>query len=608
MMSRQPRPQPKLFYTDFNLDQRVRPNHPLRKIAQSIDFDFTCDEVGHLYGTNGNPSVPPPVILKLMLLLVFYNVRSERELVNTLPERMDWLWFLGFDLDTPIPNHSVLSKARRRWGVEVFRSFFERIVWQCVEAGLVDSNKLFVDASIVEADASMESLIEAGSIQHRLHHAYPEFERRLEEQELSDRPSFKKVNRHRVSTTDPDAAAARDGKAKLAYKVHRAVEGENEIITDTQTTAGDTHESHVLETLLDGHEANTGESADTVVADAQYGTIENLLKCHERGVRAHMPHLGQAAQKRNAARGVFAEECFRYDVTRDVLICPAGQELRPHTYDRRLQSIRYTTSKGTCKACPLRPQCTKSKAGREVRRHRRQQELDQKRAEGQSPVGRRDVRTRQHLMERSFARGTRYGFDRARWRGLWRMQIQELLTCAVQNIQVLVNKARQRPAPQVHRMGSGNQGLSAAFRRFHCLLRQLAAAPLVLRCQQPANRLSLFPRLPERQRLPLWESLKQKRFEQQPGSCLTVALLREAHESVGGQKPAAKSPPLASLCARSGDGLQTIVSGGFEFRIDGRVRASCALLAKSPRDNNNCQSAWASREGSVGGGASQGQQ
>jgi len=73
MMSRQPRPQPTLFSTNFNLERRVRPNRPLRKIAQSIDFDFTYDEVGHLYGTNGNPSVPPPVILKLMLLLVFYN-------------------------------------------------------------------------------------------------------------------------------------------------------------------------------------------------------------------------------------------------------------------------------------------------------------------------------------------------------------------------------------------------------------------------------------------------------------------------------------------------------------------------------------------------------
>lgn len=180
MMSRQGRPQEPLFYTGLNLDQRVRPNHPLRKINQTIDFDFVYGEVAHLYGVNGNPSVAPPLILKLMLLLVMYNVRSERELMDTVPERMDWLWFLGFNLDTPIPDHSVLSKARKRWGVDVFRSFFERVVFQCVEAGLVDGSKLFMDASIIEADASMQSVVDVGSIKHRLHKSYGEFERRLE--------------------------------------------------------------------------------------------------------------------------------------------------------------------------------------------------------------------------------------------------------------------------------------------------------------------------------------------------------------------------------------------------------------------------------------------
>ena len=452
MMSRQGRSQPKLFYTGFNLEQRVRPNHPLRKIAHVVDFDVTYDEVSGLYGSNGNPSVPPPVILKLMLLLVFYNVRSERELLDTLRERMDWLWFLGFDLDTPTPNHSVLSKARKRWGVEVFRNFFERVVGQCVEAGLVDPRKLFVDASLVEADASMESLVDVRSLRHRLHQSYGEFERRLEEKEPTDRPSFKKVNAQRVSTTDPDAAVTRDGKPKLAYKVHRAVEGRSEIITETRTTAGDTHESHVLEALLEGHAAHTGEQAATVVADAQYGTVEHLLQCHERGVKTHMPHLSQAAQKRNAVRGVFGEEKFPYDAARDVLVCPGGQVLTRQGFDPKNNSIYYAARQSACAACALRPQCTRNKAGRRVRRHARQDVLDRKHSEGSSAAGRRDIRTRQHLMERSFARGKRYGYDRARWRGLWRVQIQELLTCTVQNIQVLVTKTRPRASAQAHRV------------------------------------------------------------------------------------------------------------------------------------------------------------
>ena len=138
MMGQQDPLQCKLFYANLNIDKRIRIDHPLRKIDQFIDFNFVSKEVKDKYGPNGNVSVPPPLILKLMLLLVFYNVRSERELMDTLPERLDWLWFLGYDLDTEIPNHSVLSKARKRWGVEIFKGFFERIVWQCVEAGLVD--------------------------------------------------------------------------------------------------------------------------------------------------------------------------------------------------------------------------------------------------------------------------------------------------------------------------------------------------------------------------------------------------------------------------------------------------------------------------------------
>ena len=134
-MGHQPPPQPSLFYTGINLETRIRSDHVLRKVARMVDFDFVYQKVKDRYGYNGNVSVAPPMRLKLMMLLVLYNVRSERELMATLPERLDWLWFLGLELDSEIPDHSVLSKARRRWGVELFRSFFERVVWQCVESG-----------------------------------------------------------------------------------------------------------------------------------------------------------------------------------------------------------------------------------------------------------------------------------------------------------------------------------------------------------------------------------------------------------------------------------------------------------------------------------------
>jgi transposase len=121
MMGQQTGNQPKIFYPHMNLEQRVPRTHLLRRIQEQIDFNFIYAEVRDAYGSKGNVSIPPPVILKMMLLLVLYNVRSERELMETIPLRLDWLWFLGYDIDSEVPDHSVLSKARARWGVEAFR-------------------------------------------------------------------------------------------------------------------------------------------------------------------------------------------------------------------------------------------------------------------------------------------------------------------------------------------------------------------------------------------------------------------------------------------------------------------------------------------------------
>lgn len=91
MMGHQSDNQQKLFYTCLNLEKRIRKDHILRRITRHINFDFIYKQVEDKYGTKGNVSVPPPVILKMLLLLTLYNVRSERELMQTIPERLDWL-------------------------------------------------------------------------------------------------------------------------------------------------------------------------------------------------------------------------------------------------------------------------------------------------------------------------------------------------------------------------------------------------------------------------------------------------------------------------------------------------------------------------------------
>ncbi len=187
MMGYGPPPNDPLFSFNVQLETRVRKDHPLRRIKELIDFDFIYDEVRKTYGDKGNVSIPPPVILKLMLLLILYNVRSERELMETLPERLDWLWFLGFTIESSIPDHSVLSKARKRWGEEVFKQFFERIAVQCVEAKLVDGSKIFMDSSLIDADASNNSVVDAHSLKKYLKEGYRELEKRLDDSRRTGR-------------------------------------------------------------------------------------------------------------------------------------------------------------------------------------------------------------------------------------------------------------------------------------------------------------------------------------------------------------------------------------------------------------------------------------
>ena len=360
--------------------------------------------------------------------------------METLPLRLDWLWFLGYDIDSEAPDHSVLSKARARWGVEAFRRFFERIVWQCVEAGLVDGSKIFVDSSLVDADASNNSVIDTRSLKVQLQESYKKLEARLEEKSESTDSSrrYVKANSRYISTTDPDAAIVNRGKPKLSYQVHRAVDERSEVITATETTPGDVNEAHEMIPLLESHHLNTGIKADTVVADSKYGTIENFLACDDRGVEAHMPDLREISLKRTEKQNIFGEEQFEYDRESDTYRCPAGHRLKPRSLHKSRQSRDYAAPKKICTACHLREQCTKNKSGRTIKRHLRQEDLDRMREASRSAKAKRDIKMRQHLMERSYARGTRYGFDRARWRGLWRVQIQEYLISAVQNIQVLL--------------------------------------------------------------------------------------------------------------------------------------------------------------------------
>jgi transposase len=432
--------EPQLFHYAVNLEKRVRANHPLRQVKTAIDFSFVREEVARCYGRNGNESVPPEVILKMMFLLFFDDIKSERELMEVIGERLDYLWFLDYELDEKVPDHSVLSKARARWGKQVFESLFVRTVSQCVEAGLVNGSKLHVDASLIEADASRDSVIKSSpELIAALKRAYSATESKLE---ISTTPeSYQSVNDRVMSQSDPDAACVRKGggESRPRYHHHRAVDDYKGVITAVQTTPGSIAENKKLVDLIDQHEKHTRCEVRTVVADHKYGTHENYVACQERGIETHMGEVTRHAANTGRKEGIFGDDAFRYDPVRDVYHCPAGQILKPRRVHPIRRTLEYKASAKICGGCALRAQCTRSAHGRTVQRHEKQEILNKARAQANSQAARRDRQRRQHLMEKSFADATNnHHFKRARWRRLWRQQIQDYLIAAIQNVRILM--------------------------------------------------------------------------------------------------------------------------------------------------------------------------
>lgn len=350
-----------------------------------------------------------------------------------------------------------------------------RTVRQCVEASLVDGTKVHLDGSLIDADAARDSVVKADAATiARIKAAYAAQERKLDD---TTPPSARTdINRGLVSTTDPDAPCVSkgpaSGTARPRYKTHRMVDDRCGVITATATTPGDVAEPSQTLPLVAQHEDNTGREVVATVADRQYGTVENYCDLVERGVR---PHISPMLPADHRSEGRYTKDEFLYDAANDRYVCPAGQILRPRRFHQRRQMTDYVADKKICAACPLRENCTNSKVGRSIARHWKEETLEFARAIARLPEAYADRARRRHLMEGSFARSANlHHFKRARWRRLWRQQIQDHLIAAVQNIAILAGAvsagigARLRRRPTAGRDTGGAAFARGSRAQCHC--------------------------------------------------------------------------------------------------------------------------------------------
>jgi transposase len=481
---------------DLSLEDLVPEEHFYRRLEARLDLSFVRELVRPLYAGGGRPSVDPVVFFKLQLVMFFEDIRSERRLMSVVADRLSLRWYLGYDLHEPLPDHSSLTRIRERYGLEVFRGFFERIVQECFDDGLVRGEELFVDATKVEADAAVDSLAPRWFVEGYLqdlfgddapmHHeeqrdlrnagdAGPEDEESVSElptagdrdlaransasedwvsrggaqdRSFAGAPGRERTADFRASRTDPDATPMRwsENARRLGYRTNYVIDGgKARVILSVLVTPGEVTENRPMLDLLRHSYFRWGLRPHHVTGDGTYGTIENIAGVEHDGIRAYL-----ALHEAGGRAGFFPKSAFVYVAKTDRYLCPSGETLRAlgDAEDNRRQGrvVTYRAKGSVCAACSLKPRCTTNKNGRSLRRHPGDEHIDLIRTYMQTEPYLKAIRKRKVWIEPLFAEGKLWhGMRRFRTRTLAKTNAEALMIAAGQNTKRLLAFGGRRP-------------------------------------------------------------------------------------------------------------------------------------------------------------------
>jgi transposase len=483
------------LFTETNLEALVPADNFYRRLEGCLDLSFVRELVRDRYEEGGRPSIDPVVFFKLHLIAFFEGITSERRLMEAAAMNLAHHWYLGYDLDELLPDHSSLSKIRSRYGVEAFQRFFERIVELCVEAGLVEGEELYFDATRVEADASMDSLRPRLSLAAAREHVRMVFEEnpagaesqppatpsgpgdasagpemgdavtptssafrslietyRHARRSLLRRKHYKRVSDLTVSKTDPDAKPMRStgSGSKLGYHSQYVVDGGRaRVILATLVTSAAVMENSPMLDLVRWLRFRWRLRPKQATGDTTYATLENIKGLEDDGIRAYLPLPNWSRRP-----GFYGQEKFTYVSERDVYLCPRGQELAKRVTKHTEHAHLYQAHAGVCNACPVMSSCTESRKGRTILRPFDQAYIERVRRYHETVACRSAISKRKVWVEPLFAEAkTLHGLRRFRLRGIEKVNMEGLMTAAGQNIKRLLRH-----------QGTGSPLQSLAFR------------------------------------------------------------------------------------------------------------------------------------------------
>jgi transposase len=438
--------------TAVSLEDLVPEDNFYRQVDRSIDLSFVHDLADKFYSSIGRPSVDPVVFFKLQLIAFFEGIRFERKLMETVNLNLAHRWFIGYDLDEPVPDHSSLSKIRERFGLEVFQQFFEHIVELCIEAGLVWGQELYFDSTKVQASANINEMTDREKDQAQ-QHLDQLFE--CSEKDISPfgklvakyngeringirKPHYQRTTDDRVSPIDPDATPMQPsggGSAVLGYRDHYVVDGgKARIILSALVTPASITDNTPLLDLVDWVRFRWRIAPKLAVGDSKYGTVPNIVGLEERGIKAYLSTSDFSQHTK-----YYSAKLFQYDAVEDHYVCPQGQILPLASRRISEQVLIYKPKAEVCNTCPVKAKCTGSKSGRHIFRSFFQEYLDKAEGYRQMEAYLKAIRKRSVWVEPLLGEAKEFhGLRRFRLRRLRKVNIEGVMVAAGQNLKRLI--------------------------------------------------------------------------------------------------------------------------------------------------------------------------
>ena len=278
MLGSKPRGQSELLIAG-SLRDFVPDDHVLARVDKVLDLGWLRTEVRDCYAADGagRPGIDPEVALRLMLAGFLVGIVHDRRLMREAQVNIAIRWFAGFGLTDTLPDHSSLTRIRQRWGADRFRALFVRTVQACMAAGIARGEVVHIDATLIRADVSWESL--------GIRHADAAMdqgdgdlastaEKKADPAKARAERDRKQSGRHKkICLTDPDATMAtnaRNRRLEPAYKQHTAVDDVRGVILDVEVTTGEANEGGEIERQADAVAVTTGTAIKTITADQGY--------------------------------------------------------------------------------------------------------------------------------------------------------------------------------------------------------------------------------------------------------------------------------------------------------------------------------------------------